>query len=371
MRPQNASSAPAFYSPQLDGLRFLAALSVYIHHGPMVDWGPMRLVHTNGWLGVDLFLCISAFLLTTLLRLEYESTGTINIGHFLLRRGLRIWPLYLTFSSLMCLLAWLWWKMPGRLVAAWWLSHVSFTNNVMASLRGFSTIPCTGHLWTISLEEQIYFVLPFFLLSIFASKTLRRSGLQSALILIVILLLARSGLYLYDAPLSFICVLPLRADSFITGFIAALIVHDAGPWQRWLERPWLLLGGGLALLSSALFFPVINSQTTYQIFGYLLIALGCGLLLLASQSPAVARSPLASRPMRYLGKISYGLYVFHFIGLTIGTAVARRLGTENAALVLLLGFGFTLVLSALSYRILEKPFLRLKERFSRVASRPT
>lgn len=90
------------YYPELDALRFLAFLLVLLHHAPYTEKIPIWVIlHNYGWIGVDLFLCLSAYLFTKLLYVEYQEKGNINIGFFYLRRMLRIWPLYFFFLGVM------------------------------------------------------------------------------------------------------------------------------------------------------------------------------------------------------------------------------------------------------------------------------
>ena len=92
----------ALYYPELDSLRFFAFLLVLVHHAPYVKYIPLwKELSLYGWMGVDLFLALSAFLFARLLFVEHQEKGNINIGYFYLRRALRIWPLYFMFATVM------------------------------------------------------------------------------------------------------------------------------------------------------------------------------------------------------------------------------------------------------------------------------
>src|SRR4051812_10443932 len=90
----NACVSPRLYWPQLDGLRFLAALLVFFAHAPVLPGHIFRTLNKFGWCGVDLFLVLSAFLIARLLRAEYERSEFVDVRRFYVRRMLRIWPLY-------------------------------------------------------------------------------------------------------------------------------------------------------------------------------------------------------------------------------------------------------------------------------------
>jgi peptidoglycan/LPS O-acetylase OafA/YrhL len=92
---------PRFYFPELDGLRFIAFALVFIHHAPSLNNRVMGALHRFGWIGVDLFFALSAFLFVKILSKEFDKTGTITIGKFYIRRGLRIWPIYAIYCILM------------------------------------------------------------------------------------------------------------------------------------------------------------------------------------------------------------------------------------------------------------------------------
>ena len=132
------------YWPQLDGLRFFAALLVFVHHSNPLPGVP-HFVRIWGWVGVDLFFVLSAYLLTRLLRAEIERSSAANIGHFFIRRICRIWPLYWGFVSAMLLVAYM--TMPtGFGQALWeWFSHIAFFNNIYTATGvPYECLECPG-----------------------------------------------------------------------------------------------------------------------------------------------------------------------------------------------------------------------------------
>jgi peptidoglycan/LPS O-acetylase OafA/YrhL len=358
-----AAGSGRFYSPQLDGLRFIAAFAVFIHHAPAVP--VLSAIKPYGWAGVDMFLSISAFLITRLILLEHERTGSFSMRSFYIRRALRIWPLYLTYATAVCVLTLLAGMLDARTVAAWWLSHVSFTNNVMTAVKGYSPVLFSAHLWTISLEEQAYLLMPL-LLSAFIVGGLRdRAAILFCLGGIAVLLVARTGLTMARIPHPFIWVLPLRSDAFLLGALAAILTRDG----RQVAAPWLAVTG-LILIGTLPFFPPVDQVGAYQVFGYTVLAAGCTAIVLASQHSDIARRILGCGPMRYLGKISYGFYVYHVAAIVLAARLLKGAGLQSASMSFGLGLLLTVVVAAASYRILERPFLLLKDRYARVLSRP-
>jgi peptidoglycan/LPS O-acetylase OafA/YrhL len=343
VKPRMSSTPGRFYSPELDGLRFVAALLVFVHHAPGLPY--LGGVKEYGWLGVDLFLSLSAYLITRLAMLEQERTGGFALRLFFIRRALRIWPLYFLFALSACLASFLAGVTDGQTSARWALSHLSFSANILTAVTGYSTVSFSPHLWTISLEEQAYLVLALLLSVYFAKRASPRTAVKLGLALVGVLIVARIALL--DAPHPFVWVTLLRADAFIFGALAAL----AGITSRWWTLPI-----GIALICSVALFPPIGSGQAYDIFGYTVLAAGCTMVILSV--------PKWLGVFRYFGKISYGIYVYHLAALWLASKLTGDLMWAFA-----IGLIAVLAISSLSYYILEAPFLRLKQRFTLVDSR--
>jgi peptidoglycan/LPS O-acetylase OafA/YrhL len=359
-----APDHPRFYSPQLDGLRFLAALLVFIHHAPEVP--ALSLIKPNGWAGVDMFLAISAFLITRLILLEQNRTGTFSLRSFYIRRALRIWPLYLSYASVACVVTLIAGFLPSRLVLAWWLSHISFTNNVMTAIKGYSPIAFSSHLWTISLEEQAYLLIPLLLSAFILGGARNKHAILFCLGGIIALVIARLGLVIAQTPHPVIWVLPLRSDAFLLGSLAAILTRD----RKHVPATLLCVVGSL-LVATVPFFPPIDKPGLYQVVGYTVLASGCSCIVVACVHSDMARKALGISPLRYLGKISYGIYVYHLAAIFVATKLIQHFAVYSDALAFVGGLAITILTAAISYQVLERPFLILKLRYARVASRPT
>ena len=361
-RNSKTSTGARFYSPQLDGLRFCAALAVLLHHAPAITL--LSHFQAYGWIGVDLFLSLSAYLITRLILIEQDHTGTFDFRSFYIRRMLRIWPLYFTYVTAACIGALALTALPVATVAAAWLSHFSFTNNLLVALTGYSPVPFTAHLWTISLEEQAYIVLPLMIALPAAAGTRVRIAPAVAAAMLGVLMLARAAFVAAQAKHPFIWVLPLHADPIVLGALAAILVGSGK-----LKPQPLMMVLGVALIATIPLFPPVDVPGAYQVVGFLVTGVACTAIVVGTQTAFGERTPLAWQPMRYLGKISYGIYIYH--ALAIG-AVEQLLAARGLppAVTAFFALPLTIAMAAASYAVLERPFLRMKDRFARVASRP-
>ena len=208
-------------------------------------------------------------------------------------------------------------------------------------------------------------VMPLLLSAFAASGAVRRHAVAFCLGSIGVLIIARLAISLADVPHPFIWALPLRADAFLLGALAAIASKGAK-----IPSPNLLLAVGVALMASIALMPPIEQSGGTQVLGYTVVAVGCTAIVLASQAPGWLASALACGPARYLGKISYGIYVYHLAALVIAAKLVLRLGVSSPAIEAALALGITIALAATSYRFLERPFLVMKEQFARVSSRP-
>lgn len=373
-------NTPLYY-PELDGLRFLAFLIVFVHHAPAVTYFHFQFVadfmtklHFYGWMGVDLFLCLSAFLFTKLLFAEYQAKGEISVKNFYIRRSLRIWPLYYIFSIAMLLgtinqTGW------SPLVAKNFLGLITFTDNLwVAALASYNLLWASAHLWTISYEEQFYAIIPWALRKIFRMTHNQKVLLVSSIF--VLFSAARAFLIYRQTPHPIIWVLPItHFEAILGGLIVGLGL---------LERPlgkipnWILLLAGIAALVGVTRLPNVNTIGWDLMLTYPLVGLGMSLVLLSfiKDSAWVLKSVIKNRLFAYLGKISYGLYVFHVLGLIYAEQISVALGITAKRFSVYpwanlgIGLALTILVAVISYQWLEKPFLRLKERFTVVHSRP-
>jgi peptidoglycan/LPS O-acetylase OafA/YrhL len=348
-----------FYLPQLDGLRFVAFLAVFVFHFLQSARRPLSssliAVAEAGAFGVDLFFILSSFLITSLLLREHASEGQIHVRAFWVRRALRIWPLYFLFVGVFLLLN----RPPG-----WYaLGLLTFTTN-WALLHRWYPSPM-NHLWSVAIEEQFYLCWPLILALLGARwlPAVSAAMIGGALVARAWLLASRATLT--DQAL-WIHTLD-RLEPLALGILIAWF------WPRIAPTPRLPAWSGLASVGAAWALVAIiigycvtpgTLLVSPPIWTYTLV----DVILAGSLGITVwAASGLLAHPILvYLGRISYGLYVFHF---PVIYGVREGFGLRWP-LRLLLTLGLTVALAAYSYRFLEQPFLRLKQRFTYVRSAP-
>jgi peptidoglycan/LPS O-acetylase OafA/YrhL len=372
---ETAARVERFYRPELDVLRFFAFLGVFVFHAAprTVDfyaaagvphWLGNLLISTfgAGAYGVDLFFALSAYLITSLLLRERATKGALDLRGFYLRRILRIWPLYLAFVAFAALAALV---IPGqRLPAHYVIGYCLLAGNwsyVFYGLPASFAIP----LWTVSIEEQFYLAWPLALR--------RASGRMMAAIAVGLLVLAngwRVWLAFSSAPVDAMEYNTFtRLDPIALGILIALFSDRLPDFSRW-QRISLLCGGAVTWIA-VYGFSVSNLPqfSTWKLaLGHSLTALASTAILLAAMG---SRHPfLRNTWLLYLGKISYGLYVLHEFAHYCAAHLIHAFSPLTVVAQSLVALALTVLMAAASYRWLESPFLRMKERFAHVQSRP-
>ena len=304
----------------------------------------------SGGLGVVLFFVLSSYLITELLLRETEQRGTLDVKSFYIRRALRIWPLYFFFLVLAYLI------IPPH-------SEYSIKTNVFISMLLFvgdwacvftqgMGASVAGPLWSISVEEQFYIAWPL-IISKVGVKHLKRICLG----LIVIANLTRVIMEKKGAGfIAFWCSTVTWFDAIAAGALLALLLRGGVPRWSLVTRLVLCVGGLVVWVLSVRF----RNQLIYPDIVYFpLVVLGSSLILVG-----VLGSNLRLPILVYLGRISYGLYVFHAAALALASLVLVTYSPLHA----LAGLVITLTLGSASYALLEQPFLKMKKRFTYITS---
>lgn len=346
------------YIPAIDSLRFFAFLLIFFHHTAPSTIPVFQTFQEFGWLGVDIFLSLSAFLLTRLLLWELQVRKQIDLMKYFIRRTLRIWPLYfgylivvgiaylaiesISFSS-------------TRLITL-----ITFTDNIAAAVDGYNPNFATGHLWTISFEEQFYFMLPF---ALTLAQTAGKTTLRAILIgLVGAGLVARFFFLYYDAPFPSIWVLPLtHFESILAGVLLAFLLRRVNNFPT-ISLIIFLIISIAALASTPRDKNFINNLISYSsagLFSFSILALTIRRVInFAGNQPT---ENISEKVIRYLGKISYGLYVFHLLCLSFIYHVKpfeMQFANDLAALMA------SILLSILSFEFFEKRFLAFKRNYT-------
>jgi peptidoglycan/LPS O-acetylase OafA/YrhL len=368
---------PRFYRPELDALRFFAFLGVYAYH----FWGhpptfptffvklllPGFVVKVSqaGEFGVDLFFLLSAYLITEVLLREKESRGSLNVGNFYIRRILRIWPLYFAFLAVSLIPV----LNPGHTLT--WKHMAMFlllSGNWSVILLGWPYHSMASPLWSVSVEEQFYLGW-----APLVGRLSRRMIVWAAVGMLCVANLTRVVIVLAWPHASKDAIRTntfARLDPIAVGILLAVLLNGRIPLLRAWQRVALLATGTGILIAVGTW---CNTLVPRSVSGRLdlpefpAVTLGCALIFL-SVLGIKTRLP---QWLVYLGKISYGLYVVHILGAFLADAVlVMPGGLRRAALRHLLSMAFTIGMASLSYHFLETPFLRRKNRFANVPSRP-
>jgi len=368
-----------FYVPELDCLRFLAFLGIFFFHTrdylqytglPSLSFtlaNVIGMIDEAGEFGVDLFFVLSAYLITELLLREKEIAGELHVPAFYLRRILRIWPLYFFFLGIASLLTLL--GGPGEHLD--WKHLVGFSllsGNWTFILFGIPS-SVADPLWSVSVEEQFYLCWPPLV------KRLSVRGLVvAAIVMLITSNLTRLLLYVLIHPRnqSVWYNTLTRLDPIALGILLALLLRSK---RISLDRPrrmLLLCISLLALVAAARYARLDWNSEPMSVVGllaYPIVAFSCFGIVLATRG--VSTHIVRNAALIYLGKISYGLYVYHMLGVWIvEKSFGFPHGSFHVAVALADGLGLTIALASVSYHFLELPFLRWKKRFTYVPSRP-
>ena len=325
-----------------------------------------------GWIGVDLFFVLSGFLITGILLDTRGDPRYFRV--FLARRALRILPLYWLYLLLLVVAAW--WLPPDPqretlLASLPW--HAAYLTNVIVALQGWDVSGFqTGHLWSLSVEEQFYLVWPWLVLAA-GARRLRDATVRAMFWLPALRAAAvAAGVLTLTTHL----LTPFRADSFAAGALLAIVVRDE---ERDRFLPRLRLAGTVAtalVVAIALHDRGLRySSPLVRTAGYTLLAVGFASLIervLHAQPGSLLARPLGSRALQSIGRYSYSIYLFHPpVLLAFDTLILNRgdlpviAGSRLPALAIY-GVVFSTVMWAIGFTtwsLFERHFLALKRRF--------
>jgi peptidoglycan/LPS O-acetylase OafA/YrhL len=351
------------YVPALDGIRGVAITLVVLWHAFHQPVG--------GFLGVHVFFVLSGFLITTLLLQEWDGKGSIALGHFYFRRGLRLLPalvaMLLAYTGIQAARALV--LEPGALDLSTALKGVGYSafyisNVVQAS--GVVLGVTISHLWSLATEEQFYLLWPFVLVLALRAGAGRRAitiGLGAAIALV-----AANRLYLTlaDAPRARLYFAPdTTFDAILVGCLLGLW-FASGRLPRPLRSRRVVLWATLPALAYAAVVVAaagIESRTLYAVLLLPFVVASAVLVLAAVMEGSPVARVLAVRPLVFVGRISYSLYLWHTMALVFGRDL---LGLPSLG-----GVALGVAVAAVSYYAIERPFLRLKARDRAAVERPS
>ena len=341
------------YRTEIDGLRALAVLPVIFFHAGF-EW------FNGGFVGVDVFLVISGYLITTII-INEMAEGKFSIVNFYERRARRILPA-LFFVMLVCLpFAWFW-LTPGDLkdFGQSLVAVSTFSSNILFWQEGgyFATpaelIPLL-HTWSLAVEEQYYILFPLSLMLIWSL------GLKWVLSLLAIVFLASLGVAHWGAfnkPSATFFLLPTRGWELLIGVFAAFYLkYNDYLKSHHLNQILSLLGFGLIIYAIVTF----NDLTPFPSLYALIPTFGTVLIILTAVPKTFIQKILSYSPIVGIGLISYSAYLWHYPILAF--ARHRLFGEVSDFLLIALCLS-SFPMAYFSWRWVEKPF-RDKKKFTR------
>lgn len=357
--PKLEKPAGAFHIPSLDGIRALSFLIVYLGHSGLRGIVP-------SYFGLSVFFFLSGYLITTLMRLEFDGSGDIGFKQFYLRRALRILPpFYLILFVAYALSALGVWGGPELTTKAVLAQVCHVTNYYIIGYGWWEGLaPGTWVYWSLAVEEHFYVVFP--LVYLWMRRTVRSEGKQAALLLGVCaaLLLWRCALvFLFDASRDRTYVASdTRVDSILAGCVLAVwcnpVLGPSGPSDRSLARLWLPLGAVAVALSLVIRVPQFEQTLRYSLQSFGLLPF----FIAAVRWHERAGIRLLNHPLlKYLGLLSYSMYLMH-----TSTLWAIHEWTHFPEwLEALVGLSFLVLAATAIHRFVEKPIGRLRRRLVR------
>ncbi len=377
---------PVVFFPRINALRFMAALAVIITHIELIkgafghkDIWKNPVIFNLGGLGVYFFFVLSGFLITYLLLVEKENYTKIKIKDFYIRRLLRIWPLYyLVISIGFFLLPYF----PSIQIP--YLKNVvenSFYQNLLLYMimlpnlgySIYSAFPHIGQAWSIGVEEQFYIIWPWIVAK---SRSLLRTlvFIFFFLIAIKIIVLLLGNYYRTEAWYihlkSFIAM--TKFESMAIGGIGAYFLQQKKEAIPGLVYHSLTFNVSILLIPILIYVTPNFLQDGIHIV-YSLIFL---VIILNVASTKKLWLNLENKTLDFLGRISYGLYMYHLMLIPIVVVFLGKFKTDLSdlwfnVLLYLLTLGSTILIASLSYLYFESFFIRLKSKFSPVHSKVT
>ncbi len=343
--PGEARQRRWHYLPALDGVRAVAVIAVVLFH----FWPD---AFPGGFVGVDVFFAMSGLLITGILMNEHGTTGRIDLGAFWGRRVRRLVPAVVVLVVVTAVATWATGTDSARQLADS-IGALTWTTNLVEAVFGGTRVwlhnsdTTIDHLWSLAIEEQFYLVWP--LVAVLLFRRVRSTRARVAVVLGLVALSALSmglvgGIHAYFRT-------DTRAFELLAGAALALSGWVLGRRPAWMST---VLGiGGLVGLGLFVAFVGPNDEWMYP-WGFLLVSL-CSVMLVAaaSQPPPWMSAVLGSRPLRHLGQVSYGVYLWH---IPVQRLLSPgRMGFGGIGLTVV-RFAVLAVIVEASFRFVEEPF---------------
>ena len=355
------------YLPSIDSLRALAVLAVIIYHVD-VNYLP------GGFLGVDLFFVLSGYLISSLIIKEYKKTGSLNLYNFYIRRARRLLPaVYFMITVVLVVIV----MFNGVLLkkshldaifgyiysSNWW-----YIFHKLDYFDSFGSQSPFKHLWSLAIEEQFYMIFPLLFLLINRKKKdkdgfykLNRNFLYVILGVILVSLIAHIILFDINNISRIYFGTDTRAFSLLVGVVGA-ILYPMDKLNTKITPQENLVYSVVSLISIAALITIMIYTSEYNTWlyrgGFLLVAiLGIIIIISSGKQHTIMAKLLSFKPVVFIGKISYSLYLWHFPVLVLTTPVSE-IGKPNIFFVVLRVI-LTFILAIISYALVETPIRKL------------
>ena len=355
------------YLPGLNGIRAIAALSVVFSHiNNRLDYFKLpksKLLDLANF-GVTIFFTLSGFLITYLLLKEKEATGTIDVKKFYIRRVLRIWPLYFIYLFIVIFFN-------GISSVQWPILFVLLMiPNLRNSFAGVTNIAVgshnltymVGHYWSLGVEEQFYAFWPWLIKK--SEKLLR-----FLILFPLVYLLIKVVLRLLHAPTGIITFFNYTRFGCLTiGALGAyLYFNNNTKFKYWFTKKWVEIFAWIILLIVA-----VNKFHLTSIIDHEIISIVTLVIIINQVSNPKRFINLENKFCDYLGKISFGLYVYNPLVIYLIAFIINPIGIQNnlskQLLIYLIVVPVLIATAHLSYNYFEKRFLKLKYHYTIIKS---
>lgn len=372
------ASQKAVHLPGLNGFRALAAAGVVLSHIVIAAITELGLnPHILGTLengeakglqlaayGVTIFFVLSGFLITYLLLKEKEIQA-VNIKHFYVRRILRIWPLYYLYLVI-CLIVMFALAMPVEMRSLSF--YIFMVANVPLIIKGINIPLLLGHYWSLGVEEQFYAFWPWIAKKENGKLLKLAIGITLGLILLKMIFWVVSVKYGVDTP--YIAMSITRFQCMLIGAVGAILYYVGYPWFIKLSTNLYtqLICWGVIL------FIIANRFHVASVLNHEFVSVVTLFLIIGQVTKKNRLINFDNKLCNFLGKISFGIYVYHMLVLFAVTALVTHLAVTpiwQYILLTVLTITITIVVAYVSYQFFEKRFLQLKHNFSAVNSSDT
>ena len=354
----------------LDHLRALAIVLVFVfHYGrifPHPEW--TNTISKFGWTGVDLFFVLSGYLIASQLFLKISEGKSISFRDFFVKRFFRIIPAYLVVVAIYFLFPYV---HEREALAPLW-KYLTFTQNLGLDLRTQGTF---SHAWSLCIEEQFYLLLPLTLIALIQFRLLKKAG-WLLLFLFILGFAARYFSYVHFVQPNLdssdiwyfwykwiyyptYC----RLDGLLAGVGLAAVLQFRPAWKEKLSlyANWFLLAG-ILVLTVAYFLCMEEESFGASVFGFPLVSLGYGLLVLSAVCPKGLLYKKGSLVTAQLATLSYAIYLSHKFVIHVTQDIVSRVGVaadSNSMFIICITTSLSVAL--LMNRLVEKPFLALRD----------